>query len=60
MQRYRVIGPCTVAGVAPGGTVTDDDLTRSGAVVAPLVGVHLEPIKDEKPPTAKKTARDDG
>jgi hypothetical protein len=61
MLKYRVIGPCEVAGVEPGGTVTESALTKAGAVIGPLLGVHLEEIKDEtRPVTAKKPApRDD-
>ncbi|MFI0481740.1 hypothetical protein [Actinomadura sp. 9N215] len=60
MQKYRVIGPCEVAGVAPGGTVTSDALEKAGAIVEPLLGVHLEEQHDEPRAPLKKTAAKDG
>lgn len=62
MQKYRVIGPCAVAGVAPGGVVTRDDLDKAGAIIEPLLGVHLEAQADDsrlKKP-APKEVRDAG
>lgn len=49
---YRVIGRCKVAGVAPGGTVTRDQVLAYGGPDArvnldALVGVHLEEVKPE-------------
>lgn len=44
MKKYKVIGPCEVADVLPGGTVTEEDLERARAQVEPLLGIHLEEI----------------
>jgi len=45
---YKIVGTCTVAGVEPGGTVSDDDL--EGCDIDALIsGGHLA-----APPTTKK------
>ncbi len=44
---YKIVGTCKVAGVEPGGTVTDDDL--AGCNIEALInGGHLA-----APPTTK-------
>ena len=55
MPTYRVIGPCEVAGVPPGGVVTNDALEKAGAIVAPLIGVHLEEQAEEPRATLRKS-----
>lgn len=52
-KQYRVIGSAVVAGVEPGGTVSQEELEKARALIEPLLGVHLEEIKDEPAPTAK-------
>ena len=37
---YKIVGTCTVAGVEPGGTVTDDDLEGCN-IEALISGGHL-------------------
>ena len=57
-MEYRVIGQCRVAGVEPGGTVSQEALEEAGANIDALLGPHLEEIRDEPAPTAKpKTAK---
>lgn len=51
-DQYRVKGPCTIAGVAPGGTVTREQVEAFGGPDAIihfdlLVGTHLELVADE-------------
>ena len=47
MTTYKIAGTHSVAGVAPGGTVTDEDL--EGANVEALVDAgHLEPANQTK------------
>lgn len=45
MRKFKVVGPCTVAGVPPGGTVTEETLEKWGAHVEPLLGAHLDEIQ---------------
>ena len=53
-ETYKVIGPCEVAGVSPGGTVTVEQLEKAGATNIPaLIGVHLEQVADEPVAEAK-------
>ena len=40
MTTYKIVGPRPVAGVAPGGTVTDDDLEGSN-IEALIEAGHL-------------------
>jgi len=40
MTTYKIVGTCTVAGVEPGGTVTDDDLEGCN-IDALISGGHL-------------------
>lgn len=59
MQKYRVIGPCVVAGVAPGGIVTREQIEACGEPgtihVDALIGPHLEPVGEaESAATAAK------
>ena len=47
--KYYVVGPCKVAGVAPGGTVTREQVEAwagDGGTINfdALVGVHLEEV----------------
>lgn len=58
VQKYKVIGPCEVAGVAPGGTVTHAALEKAHANVEALLGAHLEPVPDEPRATLKKPTKD--
>lgn len=60
-MKYKVTGPCRVAGVAPGGIVTREQVESYGGA-APgaihfdaLVGPHLTAMADEPKPDA--TAR---
>lgn len=60
MQKYKVIGPCAVADVQPGGTVTREQVEAYGGEGRPirfdvLVGPHLEEVKAE--PEAKVETR---
>lgn len=60
MASYKVVGVCSVAGVAPGGVLTDEQLHRVGANVAVLLDAHLERIKEpaaEKPKPKPKGRR---
>lgn len=50
-KQYKVIGPCPVADVEPGGTVSQEALDAARAQVEFLLGVHLEEIAET--PTAK-------
>lgn len=54
-KQYRVIGPCPVADVEPGGMVSQEALEKAGALIEPLLGVHLEGVAEEPTPTAKTT-----
>lgn len=54
-KQYKVVGPCPVADVEPGGTVSQEALDAAGAKVEFLVGVHLEEVVEESKPAAKKT-----
>jgi len=63
VQKYKVIGPCPVAGVAPGGLVTREQVEAFGGA-APghinfdvLIGPHLEPVADEPEAPAKKALK---
>ena len=63
-EQYRVKGPCKVAGVEPGGTVTREQVEGFGGPDAiihfdVLVGTHLELVKDEPKAPAKKTPAKD-
>lgn len=58
---YEVLPPAPVAGVAPGGTVTREQVEGWGGPDADinfdvLVGVHLQPVEEEAPPVAKPKA----
>lgn len=53
MKQYEVIGPCPVADVEPGGTVTEEQLAEHRAEIGPLLGVHLKETKPEPAKTAK-------
>ena len=69
-EQYRVKGPCKVAGVEPGGTVTREQVEAWGGDDAhinfdALVGKHLEKAGEDKAATskaspAKKAAQDAG
>lgn len=54
-MEYRVVGPCEVDGVPPGGTVTHEQLEAAGANIDALLGFHLEPVK----PASKKASPKD-
>lgn len=62
-MKYRVKGPCTVAGVRPGGEVTDEDFVRYAKdddrpvnVGALLSARLIEPVPDKPDkPAADKT-----
>lgn len=62
-KRYKVIGPCAVADVQPGGTVTREQVEAYAGPDRPirfdvLVGPHLEPVADEAPKAeARKAAK---
>lgn len=47
MTAYKVIGTCRVAGVEPGGEVTEEQLLAQGAIIEALIGPHLEPVEDD-------------
>jgi len=58
---YRVIGPCEVAGVAPGGTVTREQVEGSagpdGVIrFEVLLGPHLEEVTDQQDQAEPKRA----
>lgn len=48
-MEYTVIGEAPVAGVPPGGVVTDEALSAAGARVEFLIGSHLEPLPEPAP-----------
>jgi len=55
-MQYKIVGPCTVAGVRPGGTVSHDALVEQGANVKALLGYHLQEVKAATPkPRAKRS-----
>lgn len=57
MKKYKVIGPCEVGGVPPGGIVTEEQLVAHGATNIPaLIGPHLQ-VADEPKPEVKKAAK---
>lgn len=66
MQKYKVTGPCRVAGVAPGGIVTREQVESYGGA-APgtihfdaLVGPHLTEVAEPEPKqdaASKKAAK---
>ena len=67
-ERFTVTGPCSVAGVPPGGTVTRAQVEawgEPGAInVDALIGPHLTPVDaaadsppDAKTATVKKTPK---
>lgn len=56
MVKYKVIGECEVAGVAPGGIVTTEQLEKHRALVGPLLGAHLEEVPDAPVKTLKAEA----
>lgn len=55
-MEYRVIGPCTVAGVRPGGTVSHEVLEAQGANIPALLYYHLEAVKEAPKTRAPKRA----
>jgi hypothetical protein len=61
--KYRVIGRCKVAGVAPGGIVTREQVEAAAGPGGHvpfdvLVGRHLQPVADEPAkPEPKKAGR---
>lgn len=59
MRKFKVIGPCEVGGVQPGGTVTEGQLVKHGATnIDALVGPHLEELTDDAPKDeTKKTTK---
>lgn len=57
MPKFRVVGPCEVAGVAPGGEV-DLDPTQVNIPALEAAG-HVEPV-GEKAVRPKKPAGDGG
>lgn len=53
-DKWEVIGECEVAGVAPGGIVTREQLEAWGDVnIGVLIGVHLQPVAGEPKPVKK-------
>jgi hypothetical protein len=46
-EQFKVVGPCKVAGVEPGGTVSRQALEEAGANIDALLGVHLKPVTGE-------------
>jgi len=44
MKEYKIVGPCSVAGVAPGDTVSEGTLLDWHANIEALMGVHLEEL----------------
>lgn len=56
-MKYKVVGPCEVDGVPPGGIVTREQLEAAGANIDALIGFHLEEIPS--PAGKKAAARDD-
>lgn len=58
VPRYRVIGPCEVGGVQPGGIVAEEQLIAHGATNIPaLIGPHLEEVAGDEPKPVKKTLK---
>jgi hypothetical protein len=55
--KYKVIGECEVAGVEPGGIVTTQQLEEHRALIAPLLGTHLEEASDEPEKSAAKSLK---
>jgi hypothetical protein len=58
--KYKVIGECEVAGVAPGGIVTAEQLEKHRALVGPLLGTHLEEVPDAPERLAKTLKTETG
>lgn len=52
-MKYKVIGPCPVCDVEPGGTVSQEQLEEAGALIEFLVGIHLEEITTPAKTTKK-------
>jgi hypothetical protein len=62
VQKYKVIGRCAVAGVAPGGEVTRGQVEAAAGPGGHvpfdvLVGRHLEPVADEPEPAKPEPKR---
>jgi hypothetical protein len=59
-RKFKVVGQCTVAGVAPGDTVTEDVLNEWGANIDALLGAHLEEEGGSKSGTTAKAKEEGG
>lgn len=57
-RKFKVIGQCSVAGVAPGDTVTEEQLNEWGANIDALMGAHLE--EEGSKSTSAKTKEEGG
>jgi len=51
MSNYKVAGPVEVAGVKPGGNLTDEDLEGAN-IEALLAAGHIASVKTSKPAKA--------
>lgn len=45
VKQYKVVGPCPVADVEPGGMVSQAELDAARAQVDFLLGIHLEEVQ---------------
>lgn len=54
-QQFKNIGSAKVAGVEPGGTISEDELVEHGVNVDALIeGGHLSGRNNKKPANAEK------
>lgn len=56
-RKFKVIGQTRVAGVEPGGEVTEERLHELGTNIDALLGVHLEKVSG--PPMDTAPNKDD-
>lgn len=43
-RKFKVVGKCRVAGVEPGGEVTEERLNELNTNIEALIGPHLEQV----------------
>lgn len=57
MRKFKVVGPCRVADTPPGEVVTEETLNKWGALIEPLLGVHLQEVRSGGAKATKEDAK---
>lgn len=57
MRKFKVVGPCRVADTPPGEVVTEETLNKWGALIEPLLGVHLQEVRSGGTKATKEDAK---